>query len=172
MTAGAAACVTIATALLTIGPDLMRAALEGLGRKADFHLFWRYTRYPLATGVLLFMLGSMYHFLPNAKLKWRFVTPGTLVAVTLFIGTSLLFNVYVSHFHNYAKTYGALGTVVILLFWLYISSLMLLLGAEIDTAVTRTKTKLEEEALLASVPPPPSPPPEEVPGGGQVQQGS
>jgi membrane protein len=162
MTAAAAACVMVACTLLLIGPNLMRAGLEALGRNAGLTSLWRWVRYPVATGVLIFMLGNLYHFLPNTKGKWRFWTLGTLTAVALFIGASIGFNQYVSHFHNYAKTYGALGTAVILLFWLYLSSLMLLLGAEIDTAVARTKGLLEKAASAT---------PEQVKRSPQIEQG-
>jgi membrane protein len=162
MTAAAAACVTVACVFLLIGPNLIRAALEALDRPAGLTNFWRWARYPIATAVLIFMLGNLYHFLPNKKLKWRFWTLGTLTAVALFIGASLGFNQYVSHFHNYAKTYGALGTAVILLFWLYLSSLMLLLGAEIDTAVARTREVLEKAASAT---------PEQVKRSPQIEQG-
>jgi membrane protein len=83
------------------------------------------------------MIACMYYFLPNVKQKWRFITPGSTVAVLAWILASLGFRLYVSHFASYAKTYGALGTVVILLVWLYLSGLMIILGGEINAILDR-----------------------------------
>jgi membrane protein len=94
-------------------------------------------RWPVAALALMTMVACIYYFLPNVKQKWRFITPGSVVAVLAWIVSSIGFRLYVSHFSSYARTYGALGTVVVLLVWLYLSGLMLIMGGEINAILDR-----------------------------------
>jgi membrane protein len=76
----------------------------------------------------------LYHFAPNrTRPRWRWVSVGAIVATALWIGASLLLSLYVSNFGNYDATYGALAGVVVLMLWMYISSLAILVGAEINS---------------------------------------
>ncbi len=66
------------------------------------------------------------------KPQWRWVSPGAIAATSLWIIGSIAFTIYVANFNSYDKTYGSLGGVVILLTWLYLSALVVLLGAAIN----------------------------------------
>ena len=76
-----------------------------------FDKVWALLRWPVAALTMMTMVAFIYYFLPNVKQKWRFITPGSVVAVLAWIAASLGFRLYVSHFGSYAKTYGALATV-------------------------------------------------------------
>lgn len=83
-------------------------------------------------------LGIVYRYAPSRdKPRWRWVTAGSAVAATLWLVASLLFSFYVSSFASYNETYGALGGVVVLLLWLYISAFVIILGAEINAEMER-----------------------------------
>jgi membrane protein len=89
----------------------------------------------------LFSVGGLafvYRFAPAREpARWRWVTWGSAIAATLWIGMSLLFAFYVRTFADYGKTYGALGGVIALLMWFYLSSLVVVLGAEINAEMER-----------------------------------
>ena len=78
-------------------------------------------------------LALLYRFGPSrAPANWRWVTPGSLTAAMLWLASSVAFSLYVAKFAAYNQTYGALGGVVVLLMWLYISAFVILLGAELN----------------------------------------
>jgi len=97
-----------------------------------------YLRWPVFLIFTLFLLALIYRFGPSretAKMKW--ITPGSVFAALMWLVASLGFSYYVSNFANYDRMYGALGGVMILLFWLYLSFFIVLLGAEINAEVER-----------------------------------
>jgi membrane protein len=96
----------------------------------------RIAAWAAASCVLALSFEVLYCWAPDWKKRhWRWLTPGTVVGVFGWLLASLGFRVYVHYFNNYTVTYGSLGAVIILLMWFYISGLMLLLGAEIDTVI-------------------------------------
>jgi membrane protein len=93
--------------------------------------------------ILVILVGTglsvMYRFGPAPHhARWHWVTPGNVTAVVLWLLASLGFSLYVSSFGSYNKTYGALAAVIVLLMWLYLSAIVILLGAEIDAIRERT----------------------------------
>jgi membrane protein len=74
-------------------------------------------------------------FLPDGKRGWHWLTPGTVFAVLTLVGSSAVFNLYVEHFASYPRIYGALGGFIILMLWIYISCLIILIGAETDREI-------------------------------------
>lgn len=92
-----------------------------------------YARWPLLAIAMIIALAVLYRYAPSrAEPKWRWITPGAVVATILWVAGSALFSLYVSYFASYNKTYGALGVVVILMTWLLLSVYSVLLGAEIN----------------------------------------
>ena len=78
-------------------------------------------------------LAVLYRYAPDRdKARWRWVSPGAILAAILWIVASIGFTVYVANFNSYDKTYGSLGGVIIMLTWLYLSALMVLFGAVIN----------------------------------------
>lgn len=92
-------------------------------------------RYVLAVALLLGVVALLYYFGPHIKQKWQAVTPGAIVAVVVWIAMGIGFGIYVQNFGNFNKTYGALGAAIILLLFCYLSSVVLLIGAEINSAI-------------------------------------
>jgi membrane protein len=141
------AAVTLATALLVIvamtalmiGPGLVRAVVVFFGLPMHIHHVWIWIRWPLSLGATLLSLGAVYYVLPNIRRPFRLVTSGSAVALALWISVSLLFRLYVSWFHAYARTYGTLGSAIVLMTWLQLSALAVLVGGEIDAEVERRR---------------------------------
>lgn len=128
------------------------AALGNLGLPEPMAIAVRVLRWVLLAGILLFSLAVVYRYAPDRdRPKWRWVSWGSGIAVVLWLGASWLFSFYVSNFGSYDKTYGSLAAVVILLMWLFISSYIVLLGAEINSEMEhqtkRDSTSGPEEPL-------------------------
>ena len=99
-------------------------------------------QWPLLIVLALVGLALLYRFGPDRdKPQWRWVTPGAIAATASWIVASIGFTVYVANFNSYDKTYGSLGGVVILLTWLYLSTLSVLFGAVINAQSERQTRK-------------------------------
>lgn len=113
--------VAVPLALQALGlPDIVQAAFSVL-------------RWVVLWFLVVFALAVVYRFAPDRdEPKWRWVTWGSGIAATLWLVGSLLFSLYVQNFGSYGETYGALGGVVVLLLWFYLSAFIVILGAEIN----------------------------------------
>lgn len=100
-----------------------------------FEVLWSVAKYaiPLLIMATVFML--LYKYIPNIRLKFKEVLPGALFTTFGWILTSVLFSFYVNNFGNYTKTYGSLGGIIVLLTWLYISSIIIVIGGEINATL-------------------------------------
>ncbi|MCW2613398.1 MAG: YihY/virulence factor BrkB family protein [Frankiales bacterium] len=99
---------------------------------------WDVAKWPVLLVIVSFMLALLFWAAPNVKQPgFRWVSPGGIVAVALWLVASGAFAVYVANFGSYNKTYGALGGVVVFLVWLWISNIAVLLGAEFNAEVER-----------------------------------
>jgi membrane protein len=100
---------------------------------------WGWLRFPVALFLLATVLSVVYRFVPDADRPFRFATPGAVFAAIAWPIASLGFSFYLSNFASRGLTYGSLGTAVGLLVYLYLSAVVVLLGAEINAAVYRTR---------------------------------
>jgi membrane protein len=95
-------------------------------------------RWPVLFTVLVAGLAVLYRFGPSRdQAQWRWVSPGALLAVTVWIVASIMFSWYVANFGNYDKTYGTLGAVIGLMMWMWISATIILIGAELNAESER-----------------------------------
>jgi membrane protein len=101
-------------------------------------------RFPLAALLMMMLWATLYSVLPDARQKFKFIMPGSVVGVLVWLAASLGFSFYVSHFSSFGITYGALGGIIVLLLWMWISSLALMLGAELNAVLARQRP---EESL-------------------------
>jgi membrane protein len=117
----------------------------GIGQAAV--TVWDIAKWPILLFIVSFMFALLYWASPNAKQGFRWVTPGGLLAVGLWVIASGAFAFYVANFGSYNKTYGSLASVIIFLIWLWISNIALLLGAELNAELERGR------AMAAGHPP-------------------
>lgn len=106
----------------------------GLGTVGEWTI--RIVRWPLLALLLAVALAVVYRYGPNRdEPKWRWVSPGAAIALVLWLLGSFAFSIYINNFGNYNETYGAFGAIIILLLWLFLSSFVVLLGAEINAEI-------------------------------------
>ena len=101
---------------------------------------WDTARWPLVLALLIGAIDQLYYVGPAVRQRWRWVTPGAVVAVLGWVAASLGFSAYVRHFGSYNATYGGIGAVIILLTWMYLTSFFVLLGAEINAVAGEHET--------------------------------
>jgi hypothetical protein len=86
-------------------------------------------------GLVSVAIAMIYYFAPDAEQDWIWITPGSIMATILWLLVSLAFKFYVTNFASYNATYGAIGGVIILMLWMYVSSLAILFGAEMNAEI-------------------------------------
>ena len=131
---------TGAIAVVVTGPVAQRVGdLLGLGSAAV--TAWEIAKWPMLVLLFGFLLSILYYAAPNVVHPgFRWVTPGGVLAIVLWIAASAAFAVYVAAFSSYNKTYGSLGGVVVFLIWLWVSNIAILLGAEFDAELARERS--------------------------------
>jgi membrane protein len=129
LTLGAVLFILLALALIAILPAILGQL--GLPETVQTLLVW--LRWPLLGLLVILGVAVLYRFGPDRdQPRWRWVSLGAVLATVLWLVVSALFSWYVSNFGSYQETYGAMGAVVILLMWFYITAYAILLGAEIN----------------------------------------
>src|SRR3954462_3198097 len=130
-----------ATALAVVFPGPLAAKVgNALGLGDTFVSVWNIAKWPVLLLIVSFMISLLYWACPNVKQPgFPWVTPGGLFAVVLWLAASALFALYVANFSSYNKTYGSLGGVIVFLTWLWITNIIVLLGAEFNSEMGRSK---------------------------------
>jgi len=121
--------------LMVFGPKLGDAAANRWGLQSAFHVVWNVVNVALPVCFVLAAIALVYYFAPATKQGWHWVTPGSVVAAVLWLIVSFALRLYVTSFANYNATYGSLGGAILLLLWLYLTGVVLLLGAEINSEI-------------------------------------
>ena len=127
--------------LLIFGPEIEQLIASHLGRAGTvLDWVWWVVQWPILLGGLLAAFATLLYLGPDTEHKhWRLLTPGSLVAALLWIAVSGLFGIYTSMFASYNKTWGALSAVIVMLTWLWLTSMALLFGAELNAEVERSR---------------------------------
>jgi membrane protein len=127
----------VAIALVATGP-LAEAIGNQIGLGDAAVTAWDIAKWPVLLAVVMLTFAVLYYAAPNVRQPgFRWLTPGSVLAVVLWIIASAAFAFYVANFGSYNKTYGSLGGVIVFLVWLWISNIAVLLGAEFDAELER-----------------------------------
>jgi membrane protein len=135
LTVALALFVIIALALILVGPTLAFRLADWLGLGSAVALVWTLIRWPLILFCVVFGVDLVYHFAPNRRGRWVWITPGSVLATALWIVSSFGFRVYVTNFVDYTAAYGAIGGAIVIMLWFYVSSLAILIGAELNAVI-------------------------------------
>ena len=127
--------VVAAVGLMVLGNAVAQWFGELVGLGSIFVTLWTWLRIPVAVVLIMFVLALVYYLFPKTDQPFRFITPGAMVAVIVWIAASLGFSWYVKNFASYSATYGAVAAVIVLLLYFFISAAIMLFGAEINAEV-------------------------------------
>ncbi len=131
--------MTVVQAVILVGSLLTIVAwgyiLQWVGLDPTTAALVTPARYVVVLVMVLLSFALSFFVAPDAEQSWEWITPGSLAGSVLFLGATVLFRVYVEHFANYEKSYGLLGGVMVLLFWFWISSLILLGAGQVNKII-------------------------------------
>jgi membrane protein len=136
----------VSLALVLTG-SLAVAVGDAIGVGRDAVDVWSIAKWPVLLLIVMTIFALLYYVAPNVRQpRFRWITPGGILGVLLWVAASAGFGIYIANLGSYDRTYGALASVIVFLVWLWITNLALLLGAEFDAELER------ERELAAGLP--------------------
>lgn len=106
-------------------------------------------RWIVILALFFFGISFLYYYAPSKKKMWRFFSAGSTMATLSSIIVSTGFAYFVNHFESYNKIYGSIGTLIVIMLWIYFNSLILILGFELNASIENAKKKLKKELIDA-----------------------
>jgi membrane protein len=140
LTSGVAIFILISFALILTGPTIATELARNFGLGAAFEWTWKILQWPVIFIMVSASVAFVYRFAPDVDQEWVWLTPGSVLATSLWLLASLGFKYYVANWSSYTETYGLIGAVMILLLWFYISGLVILIGAEMNVEIEHAGT--------------------------------
>ncbi len=128
--------IIVALVLMLYGGDIAYKVAGKYGFGGVFTTVWLVLQWPIVLFFILMSFSLIYYFGPDLKDQdWKWVTPGSLIGVGLWVLVSLAFKLYLEFFDSYSATYGSLGAVIILMLWFYLTGAAILIGGEINSEI-------------------------------------
>lgn len=149
LTIGVSIFILVSAALVLAGPQMAEFLGEQVGLGGTFEWTWKVLQWPLVFLLVATGVGLIYYFAPDAEQDFVWITPGSLVATTLWLVDSLGFRFYVVNFGSYNETYGTIGGVMVLMLWLYLSGLVIVVGAEMNAEIEHASPHGKQEGEKA-----------------------
>src|SRR3954471_12923938 len=132
--------VALITVALVVSGSLAHIVGDTIGIGDTGATIWNYAKFPVLLVVVSVIISALYYFAPNVRQsRFRWVSPGGVLALVVWLVASVAFAFYVAHFGSYNKTYGTLGGVISFLVWLWISNCVLLLGGQVNSELERQR---------------------------------
>lgn len=147
LTVGLAWFIIVSITLILYGARIGEWIADMVGLGWLFLIAWHILQWPVAVMLMLFALAIIYYVCPDVEHDWRWVTPGSVCAVSMWVGVSLGFKAYVDHFGNYNAAYGSIAGVIVLMLWLYLTGVVMLLGGEINAQIEHAAAALRSSRL-------------------------
>ena len=105
----------------------------------------------IVVALLFFTLSTLYYYGPAVKKRFKFISAGSTLATMLFILTSWGFSYFVNHFGAYNKLYGSIGSIIVIMLWIYFNAIVILIGFELNASIALSKNRFKEkDAILES----------------------
>ena len=134
--------IVTALVLVLYGHDLADTGAVKCGLGEAFATAWKVLQWPLILVFVLLAFALIYYFGPDVRdQNWKWLTPGALVGVALWLLISFAFKTYLSYFNSYSATYGSLGAVIILMLWFYFTGAAILIGGEMNAEIEHEMAK-------------------------------
>ncbi len=133
--------VVIAILLIIFSETALKTLVSHHIIKNKMQIVLLYTgKWVIIISLFLSAVSSIYYFGPALKKRWRFISPGSLLAAFLCILTSVGFGLFVNNFGNYNKVYGSIGTLIVIMLWIYYNSLILIIGFELNASIDNARS--------------------------------
>jgi membrane protein len=144
-TLGMGLLLMLAAGFMVIGPAAAEWLANQLGMKDLWTSLWGWLRWPFVVVILMFVVAMIYYLTPDVEQEFRFITPGSVIAVVVWIGASIGFGIFARNFGNFQLFYGGIGAVIILLLYFYISAAVMLYGAQLNAVVEHASTEGKDD---------------------------
>jgi membrane protein len=139
--------LAVSIVMVTVTGGLATKIGQGLGIGTAAVTIWEIAKWPVLLIIVSIMFTILYWASPNARHRFRWISPGSALAVATWIIASGLFALYVANFGHYNKVYGSLGGIIVFLIWMWISNVAVLFGAEFNAELERGR------AIASGLPP-------------------
>jgi membrane protein len=134
LTASLATLIMAALSIVLYGGKIGDAIANSVGYGGAFKIAWRILQWPIMLVFVYFTFDLIYYFAPcRPRHGWRWVTPGALIAMVLWLLISFALRIYLHFFNSYSLTYGSLGALIVLMLWFYLTGMVVLIGGEINS---------------------------------------
>ncbi|MDD3877394.1 MAG: YihY/virulence factor BrkB family protein [Bacteroidales bacterium] len=132
--------VILSVSLIIFGTDMLKYLLNQLivNSKLIFNLLYM-AKWLLIILSLFLAISLIFFIAPAKKTRFRFISAGSTLSTILFVVTSVAFNYYINHFSQYNKLYGSIGTLLIIMFWIYINAIVILIGFELNASIKQAR---------------------------------
>ena len=128
--------IVLGLTTVLLGDRLADFIASAVGFGYTFALLWKILQWPIVLIFLLVTFSLIYYFAPNLpRREWHWLTPGTVLAVALWLLVSFAFRLYLHFFDSYSVTYGSLGAVIVLMLWFYFTGIAILIGGELNAEI-------------------------------------
>ena len=121
--------------IVIFGGSLGGGLAEAIGLGPVFQTVWSIVQWPIVACVVLFTFALIYYFAPAVEQRFRWISPGAILAFVFWLAFSLLFSYYVGNFGSYNETYGSLAGIILLMLYIYYSAVIMLIGAEMNQVI-------------------------------------
>ncbi len=128
----------LSTTLIMLGQEQLTTLIRKIFhiKRKTFLPYFNAIRWFIIVGLFFYGIALIYKYAPSVKERWRLISPGSLLATALTLGTTIIFSYWVNNFAAYNKIYGSIGTVLIIMLLIYINVLILLIGFELNVSIT------------------------------------
>ena len=137
---------TIST--LIFGKSYLGSLLADGTISTEYLYLFSFLRWFIMFTFLLFGISLLFYLAPNLQVRWKLFSPGTIFSSLFIIITSIIFSYYINNFSQYNQIYGSIGTLIIILLWMYFNSIILLTGFEINASIIASKKHCNSNADL------------------------
>jgi len=142
--------ITVAIGLIIFGKNILLLMENQEFIQSSISMFiFSAGQWIIILSLILFCIAFLFYYAPSKRSKYKFLSPGSIMATLLIVLSSLLFSYYLSHFGRYNKLYGSIGTLIALLIWLEINSFVFLIGFELNVSIRNARLGLKKDLELS-----------------------
>jgi membrane protein len=138
--------LVIATILVLIGHEQLAALIKSIFNTKAKMPWWNSVRWFIILALVFYSIALIYKYAPSINKRWSLLSPGSILTTFLILITTIFFSFWVNNFSSYNKIYGSIGTVLIIMILIYINSLILLIGFELNVSIMKLKLNAKEKA--------------------------